>query len=142
MHVENLNLQALRELVENHPLRQIRGRFRTDVPFDQWEFFYEEDEYEEREKLFDDYLLKEKHYVVLLTEDNVLLGKFEITTSKMFDDGVPDNDDTFFLVPERLNNEVEPGEELQIILRTDSVESEYGEFGKFSAQLELPRFNI
>ncbi|MEI7810779.1 MAG: hypothetical protein WCI41_04505 [bacterium] len=138
MHIENVNLQALRELVENHPLRQIRGRFRVSVPFVDWDFCDQISDVPKKIEGFQKFLSEEKPSLILVTEDGAVLGKLEITTHHMFDGDIPEYpNEIYFILPEKVNGDLElkNPERLLLILNTNDGWPNWDEFGEFILQI-------
>lgn len=131
------SLKVLRELIESHPLKQIRGRFRSSLNFDDWTFSEEGENPSEVSKAFSTFLEEEKPYIVFITEDGKFSMVLKITKPSIFDGDPPtEPKDIYFLRPE-FEDDYE--EKIVIILKTNESWPDWNESGEFVAELPMKK---
>ena len=100
--METINIEGLRTLVEKHPLKQVRGRFRVSIRFEDWIFSADGEDTNKPSQAFADFLKKEKPLFTFLAEDNSFSFTFGVVSPEIFDgDGPNEESDMFFLLPDR-----------------------------------------
>ena len=131
--MRTIDLEELKSRVMKHPLQQIRGRFRTRLPFTDWDFPLENGN-EMQRRAFSDFLKENKPQLTFLTEDGDYIFIVEVSRASMFDGDGPDADDEiFFLFPEASKGPEDL--RLFIMLKTNEGWPDYHEYGEFICQL-------
>ncbi len=130
--MKRFDINAVKKLVSSSPIKEIRGRFRFNIPTDDWEFGQEEETYKEQFSVFENFLKEVQPWAVFETEKGEELGKFVIEYN-LFDADPPEHEDKeyFFSLP------FENGESILLTLFIEEKWPYCNGGGKFSISLEL-----
>ena len=94
------DINEVKDLVSKSPIKEIRGRFRFNLPTDCWDFGNGAESYEEQFSILENFLKENKPWALFETEKGEELGKFFIEYD-LFDGDPPEYDKNiiFFALP-------------------------------------------